>query len=121
MYSVDIADLLRTAIEGEGFTASANPLPPDFQTPYALVTPLGGITTEKVIDHLRASVDVYTDTWTNGYTYSQIALERARGLQGAYLVEVESLPYHNPDPLRPDLARMTFNLNILIRNIESEG
>ena len=116
-YSVDIEDVLRTQIGDSTLTASANPLPPSFTLPYALVTALGGTTHDLVIDELRASVDVYADTWANAHTYAQIALARTRGLQTAYFVEVDALPYHNPDPLRPDLARVTFDLTIGVRNI----
>lgn len=130
-YSVDIEDLLRLAITTTGLSASANPLPPSFTVPYALVTATGGSTYDRVQDRLTASIDVYASTWADAQTWAETVVGKVRAIEGTtqgtaargmafvYWVEVDSLPYKNDDPERPDLACMTVNVTVYVRNISS--
>lgn len=129
-YSVDIEDTLRLAITSNTLEASANPMPPSFSVPYALVTATGGSTEDIVQDRLSASIDVYAATWAEAQTQAEYVVGRLRDIEGTeqgtnergkafvYRVEFDSLPYKNTDPDRPDLACMTVNVTVYIRNIE---
>ena len=129
MHSIDIEDALRLAITDSNLTATAPPLPPSFSVPYCLVMATGGDTSDMVLDRLGATVHVYAATWADAQAKAEYALARVRAKEGdfigtaargrsfVYRVEADSLPYHNPDPERNDLARWTFNLSIYVRAI----
>ena len=131
MHSIDIEDALRLAITDNLLSASAPPLPPSFQVPWCLVKATGGDTHDIVIDRLAVTVQVYAATWADAQNLAEHALGKVRATEGkkigtaargesfVYHVEIDALPFMDPDPERNDLARWSFNASIYTRNITS--
>lgn len=126
LYPCDIEEEVRLALTPI-ISASAPPLPRSFQNemPFCLITQTGGRTTDIVLDTFGLSVDVYADTWAQAKTKANEVVAHLRTFAGDvlnnvqwYSVDVESLPYNNPDPNNENLARCTFYLTISIRELE---
>lgn len=130
MYSIDIEDALRLAITCQELPASAPPFPPSFTVPFCMVKAVGGDTHDLVIDRLAVTILVYAETWAQAQELAQLAMARVRATEGTwigtevrgrsfvYYVEIDALPFNDPDPERNDLARWSFNASIHIRNID---
>ncbi len=120
-------------VDVEGALASAlgiaaPPVPEDLtaRLPYAVATRTGGSRAGKVVDTFYVDFDVWCakDEWGLAHEVAAGLLARAEELPrsggGAATwcaVSVETHPYNNPDPVRPDLARVTFAMTITARAV----
>ena len=109
-------------------STSAHALPASLgeNLPHVHVVRTGGYTSDMVVETHNLDFDVYAEDAAD-------AMEAAADLCGyirvegtftteiddkklvVYASEVMTLPYHNPDPRHPNLARATFKAQILTR------
>lgn len=131
---LDIEDALRvdlsTAASLGGFSISiaAPPVPYDLGTslPYAMVERIGGQRDDIVVDTHDVAIDVWADSWAD----AQLAADKLLGLlcglpyaddelEHDYLgVQVNALPYNNPDPDHQDVPRVSFTAFVTARAVE---
>ena len=95
----------------------APPVPPSLGSvlPYCAVERVGGGRADLVVDTHYVSFDVWAATWEEAQGEASRLLAAACSLprdpsaSGTWCaVTVDGMPYDNPDPRRPDLARVTF-------------
>lgn len=128
--NVDIETLMAKFIKEDlEVSTSAHTLPASLgeDLPHIHVVRTGGYTSDMVIETHNLDFDVYAEDAAD-------AMEAAADLCGyirvegtftaeigdgsklvVYASEVMTLPYHNPDPRHPNLARATFKAQILTR------
>ncbi len=92
------------------------------ELPYSVATRLPGTRTSLVVDNHPMSVDVYAATDAEAMDAADELLARACALPMTpgtsthwLAASVDALPYSNPDPRRPDLARATFEVLLTCR------
>lgn len=102
----------------------APPVPSDLggALPYCVAERVGGGRADLVVDTHYVAFDVWARTWDGAQAEAADLLARAMALprdpharHGWCAVTADALPYDNPDPDRPDLARATFQLSITCR------
>lgn len=127
MQPIDIEDALQSAINTyTDVTASAPPLPPDYQSslPFCRVTRIGGSTLTRVSERHSVDFDVYADTWAAATSAADGLVGFIRSLEGGWVGGVPcygvecDMPYANADPLNPEKPQVTFNANLHIRSYE---
>lgn len=122
-YSVDIETALHKALTAAGYSASAHVIPAGLERrlPHIHVTRTGGYTDDIVIDVNSVDFDVYARTAPDAMEMATRLTGWVRDLAGrnletpCYRSEVTTLPYHNPDPLHPNIGRATIKALIRIR------
>lgn len=111
----------------EVVSCSATPLPRDFarSLPYCLITQTGGRTQDRVLDTFGLSLDIYAPLWSQAKATANQIVAYLRTLEGTvqnditwYGVDIESLPYNNPDPNHEDIPRCTIYMTLSIRELE---
>ena len=120
---MDIETALYNRLTADAYHASAHALPGTLgnSMPHVHVVRTGGYTTDMVIEENNVDFDVYAGTEAD-------AMEEASSLCGwvralacttvgtpCSYSEVITLPYNNPDPRHPNIARATFKALILTR------
>ncbi|KAA8831470.1 hypothetical protein EMO89_01675 [Bifidobacterium tissieri] len=115
-------DLLGSArLMGVQLDAACTPLPQDMPTrlPFAWIRALGGTRRDLVIDETMITVGVYAATWATALDAARVAhaiLLRLPyehdALTSWKRIDALNLPYEDPDPDRPDLARISFTLTV---------
>lgn len=128
---IDIEDALRldimTAAGQGGFSISAPPVPINLGAllPYAVVERIGGTRDELVIDSHMVGVDVWANDWAeaqqtaNAIVGYMCSLPYDDSAQHDYLsVNINALPYNNPDPDHADVPRVSFTAQVLVRATE---
>lgn len=121
------------ALAAQFANTSAPPLPEDFDglLPYALFTRVGGSISERVVNSHSLSIDVYDATWASAQASAAALLEAVTALEGRTIVWIEgatqqstpiytvdcAIPYNNPDPLHPNVPRVTFTATVTARAI----
>jgi hypothetical protein len=79
--------------------------------------------TDLVIDTHRVDFDVYAEDEVDAMEAANVLCGWIRNLVGkvigtiCYRSEVLTLPYHNPDPQHPSVARATVKAEILTRTV----
>lgn len=120
-YSSDIETALYELLTADEYNASAHALPAEFTLPHIHVTRTGGFTTNLVIETNNIDFDVYAEDAADAMTAASNLCGWIRSLEGddvdtpCYQSEITTLPYDNPDPRHPTLARATVKAQILIR------
>lgn len=110
----------------EALDIHATPIPANLGTslPYAVVTRTGGGRADLVVDNHFVDVDVYSydGDWAGATDEAATLIAHACELGGTTsvgalicAVTVETMPYNNPDPDHPSLARSTFSLRVTAR------
>ena len=110
----------------------ATPVPADLERrlPYVMATRTGGGRADLVVDNHFVDIDVWCEKDAWGQAADEAAdvmsrvLELAGSTSGGAVVcaaTVEAMPYNNPDPLHPDLARVTCSVEITARAEIIEG
>lgn len=114
--SRDIETELYAALTTDGYSASAHALPATLgQTlPHVHVTRTGGFETDLVIETNLVDFDVYAADPAEAMVEATNLTDWVRKYD-AYVSEISTLPYHNPDPRHPSLPRATFKAQILTR------
>lgn len=127
--NVDIETWMAKLIgEDLELSASAHALPASLgeNLPHIHVVRTGGYTTDMVIETHNLDFDVYAEDAADamqeaadlcGYIRieSSFVTERNGVKLTVYEAEITTLPYSNPDPRHPNLARATFKAQILTR------
>lgn len=127
---IDIEDALQKdlsqAAQQGGFSigVSATPVPSDLgkTIPYAVVTKVGGVRNDIVVDEHIVSIDVWDKRWAlvtesaNKLAAFLMALPDTPGTSVDYLsVRMDVLPYNNPDVRHVDLPRASFTAAVATR------
>lgn len=121
-YSRDIETALYEKLEEGGYNASAHAIPECLseQLPHVHIVRTGGYEKDMVIEINRVDFDVYAADPADAMTIASQLCGWTRELAGdfCYASEITTLPYGNPDPRHPNIARATFKAQILTRIIE---
>lgn len=119
---VDVEQVLADALDG----VFAPPVPSDMEPPYSMVVSTGGVRRSRVIDTRYVDVDTWADSKGEAMAVALALVPKAEALAGSTVdgatvmsVGVTSLPYDNPDPDRPDLARATAGYEITTKAVIS--
>lgn len=127
--SIDIETALFELLESDGYSASAHAIPVTLgQTlPHVHIVRTGGSTSDMVIESNNVDFDVYAADPAEAMTAASNLCAWIRDLPGSevdtvcYSAEIMTLPYGNPDPRHPNIARATTKAIILTRTAETEG
>lgn len=125
--TLDIETALYNALTDEGHSASAHKLPASLgdTLPHIHVTRTGGSNASLVVDSHNVDFDVYAEDDADAMEIASNMCAWIRSLAGStsnppcYVSEVTTLPYKNPDPRHPTLARATVKALITTRTIEA--
>lgn len=125
--TLDIETALYKALTDDGHSASAHMLPASLGStlPHIHVTRTGGSNSDLVIDSHNVDFDVYAEDEADAMETASNMCAWIRSLAGAasnppcYVSEVTTLPYKNPDPRHPTLARVTVKALITTRTLEA--
>ena len=122
--SIDIADAIQAELNRMGHSASAIPLPGDFeeQLPFTRVEVVGGVRTSLVLDKFN----VHFDTWAKTHAAATAEAnavaaqltEIVGGLLGGvqcYSVTIASLPYETADEQNQSLPMASFMAQVTVR------
>lgn len=127
---IDIEDALRldltTAAQLGGFSCAfgAPPTPKDLGAtlPYARIERIGGTRNSLVVDEHYVAVDVWAADWAQAQQAANevlgllCALPYSDGLAHDYMgVDINALPYNNPDPDHQDVPRVSFTARVVAR------
>lgn len=118
--TIDIEDALQAALNADGIAACAPPVPANLAEQVVVVA-TGGYSQAYVQDVHAVSFDCYASGETEAMSRACALTRWVRALPGktvgtyCYGAEVETLPYNNPDPAHPTLARATFAARITTR------
>ena len=117
----DIETELYDLLTKEEYSASAHTLPATLGTelPHIHVVRTGGYESDLVIETSYIDFDVYAEDDPDAMTTAGKLCGWVRDLAGdyCYAASIMTLPYHNPDPRHPDIARTTFKAQILTRTV----
>ena len=124
--SLDIETALYNALTLRQFHASAHALPASLggELPHVHIVRTGGFTSDRVVETNNVDFDVYGSDASDAMSAAVILCGEVRNLEGedigvpVYSSEVSTLPYNNPDPRHPNIARVTFKAMILTRTVE---
>lgn len=118
----DVEQVLASAI-GE---VHAPPVPTDMEPPWSMATATGGIRTAYVRDARYVDIDTWAYDKANAMADACALVPKVEALAGRTIdgatverVSVTALPYDNPDPDRPELARATTGYEIVIKALIS--
>lgn len=118
--TIDIEDALQAALNADGVKAAAPPVPANLG-PSVYVHRTGGYGTQYVQDLHTVDFDCYADTEAEAMAQACDLTAWVRALEGreltapVYIAQITTLPYNNPDPNHPSLARATFSTQITTR------
>lgn len=119
-HTVDIEGALQAALNEAGVAACAPPVPADLSE-MCVVTRTGGFERAYVQDVHVVSIDCYAPDWERAQAVAGEVCGIVRSLPGStvgtacYASEVTTLPYSNPDPSHPSLARVTVGAQVATR------
>ena len=120
-YTRDIETELYNLLKESGYNASAHAVPATLGTklPHIHVVRTGGYERDLVIETSYIDFDVYAEDNAEAMTAADQLCGWVRNLAGGYcyISEITTLPYNNPDPRHPDIARATFKAQILTRTV----
>lgn len=121
--NLDIETALYNRLTTDRYSASAHAIPSSLGNtlPHIHVVRTGGYTSDMVIESHSVDFDVYAANDTDAMTTASNLCGWVRDLAGkmldapCYDAEIYTLPYPNPDPRHPNIARATFKAQILAR------
>jgi len=122
--TIDIEAGLQALLVADKWTACAPPLPPTLGSslPLVAVYRTGGTRALFVQDEHAVTFDVYAADDAAAMESADALTAWASALEGrdiggepCHLVEIGALPYNNPDPRHPTLARASFSARIRTR------
>lgn len=127
MRPIDIEGAVVEFAARKSFDAAAYPVPRELgqRIPLTVVQRTGGATASKVLDAHDVSFDCYAAKWDEAMDLACEACGLVHSMEGEVLegrrvhrTQLRTLPYNNPDPNRPDLARVTFSASLTVREIQ---
>ena len=121
--SGDIETAIYNKLNTDKYSASAHAVPASLGStlPHVHVVRTGGFTSSLVIETNMVDFDVYAADQADAMTAAGNLCSWVRDLAGQtvgefiYASEISTIPYNNPDPEHPSLARATFKAQILTR------
>lgn len=117
----DIETELYKMLTTAKYSASAHLIPDTLGSdlPHVHVVRTGGYEDDLVIETNYIDFDVYAEDDPDAMTVAGELCGWVRDLAGeyCYMSSITTLPYHNPDPRHPDIARVTFKAQILTRTV----
>lgn len=119
--TIDIEGALASMLAADGYDAGAPPVPADLSAGRVQVTRTGGTRSDFVIDEHSIDFDCYGSTDAAAMGLADALTAWACELPGrdvgvpCYQADIVTLPYSNPDPRHPTLARATLKARILTR------
>ena len=120
-YTRDIETALYDLLTQGGYSASTHAIPSTLgaSLPHIHVVRTGGFESDMVIETNNVDFDVYAADAADAMTSACTLCGFVRGLAGGefYVCEITTLPYNNPDPRHPKIARATFKAKILSRTV----
>lgn len=120
-YTRDIETELYELLKKAKYNASAHTIPASLgnKLPHVHVVRTGGYERDMVIETSYIDFDVYAEDDAEAMTAAGNLCGWVRDLVEDYCYEAEitTLPYNNPDPRHPDIARATFKAQILTRTV----
>ena len=119
----DIETALYELLTADNYSASAHAVPASLGStmPHVHVVATGGYTDSMVIESHNVDFDVYAGDPADAMEAASSLCDWVRGLAGTevgtecYESEINTLPYHNPDPRHSTIARATFKALITTR------
>ena len=103
------------------YSASAHTVPDTLGSnlPHVHVVRTGGYEYDMVLESNNIDFDVYAEDAPEAMMVAGELCGWVRNLAGdyCYTSNITTLPYHNPDPRHPDIARTTFKAQILTRTV----
>lgn len=118
-YTKDIETALYEQLTESDYSASAHAVPASLgdSLPHIHVVRTGGYESDMVIETNYIDFDVYADDQASAMEEASAMCGWVRDLKGGfcYRAEITTLPYRNPDPRHPNIARATFKAQILTR------
>lgn len=123
MKSIDIETALYNALASDGFSASAHALPASLgaDLPHIHVERTGGTRSDIVIDTHFVDFDVYASDEAAAMEHASNMCGWVMNLVGealgtyCYGANITTLPYNNPDPRHPNVARATLKTQLITR------
>ena len=122
--SIDVADAIQAALNEAGHSASAIPLPGDFEgrLPFTRVEVVGGTRSQLVLDQANVHLDTWADTHAGAVRESSAVAAELAGMAGStlggsqlYSVTLASLPYEAADADHPSLPMASFMAQVTVR------
>lgn len=119
--SRDIETSLYKLLTEWGYSVSAHAIPESLgkALPHVHVVRTGGYETDMVIESNQVDFDVYASDQAEAMEEASALCGWIRSLAGSefYVSKITTLPYTNPDPRHPTLARVTIKAQILTRTV----
>lgn len=120
-YNRDIETELYKMLSEDGYSASAHTIPASLGSdlPHVHVVRTGGYESDLVLESNNLDFDVYAEDDAEAMEAAASLCGWVRDLEGgySYTASIVTLPYANPDPRHPDIARATFKAQILTRTV----
>ena len=120
-YSRDIETELYELLSEAKYSASAHVIPASLGSdlPHVHVVRTGGYESDLVIETSYIDFDIYAEDAADAMEEAARLTGFVRDLAGdyCYASSITTLPYSNPDPRHPDIARATFKAQILTRTV----
>ena len=119
--SKDIETALYELLKESHYSASAHALPATLgkALPHVHVVRTGGYEDDMVIEVNQIDFDTYAFDAADAMEHASALCGWIRDLEGSeyYVSKITTLPYSNPDPRHPSLARVTVKAQILTRTV----
>jgi len=120
-YNRDIETELYNMLTEDGRSSSAHSIPASLgdSLPHVHVVRTAGYEADLVIEFNNIDFDIYAEDDAEAMTSAAELCGWVRDLEGdyCYRATITTLPYSNPDPRHPDIARATFKAQILTRTV----
>jgi len=120
-YTRDIETELYSLLNDTEYSASAHAVPATLGAvlPHVHIVRTGGPEHDVVIEDNYVDFDVYAEDEADAMAAAGELCGWVRDLAGGYCYtsEILTLPYNNPDPRHPNIARATFKAQILTRTV----
>ena len=117
----DIETALYRLLDNSGYHASAHSIPSSLGSslPHVHVVRTGGFESDMVIETHYVDFDVYDAYPADAMTKASELCGWTRDLVGDdfYVATITTLPYENPDPRHPNIARVTFKASLICRTV----
>lgn len=124
MRPIDVEAAIVDFASSLGLRIAAYPVPRNLGSslPFTVIQRTGGSTASKVLDSHDVSLDCYAARWDEAMEAASDVCGMIHEMDGyevggayCYKTQLRTLPYNNPDPNRPDLARVTFSAVVTFR------
>lgn len=124
MKPIDVEAAVVASAAGYSLDMAAYPVPRELgrRMPLTVLQRTGGSTASKVLDAHDISFDCYAVRWDEAMELANDVCGFIHSLEGqnvggimCHRSQLRTLPYNNPDPNRPDLARVTLSAVLTLR------